>query len=251
MTVSELKEQIQDVDGWLTNIEGAALFRLAEQCTGRGVIVEIGSWKGKSTIWLAHGSRSGAKMRLYAIDPHTGSWEHRRSGEPVWTFEEFRSNLRRFGVDELVTPILKASEDAATNFCEPIELLFIDGAHEYEAVLRDFDLWVPKVVEGGMVVLHDSNAGGIPILDNYLVEWMGPRRVAEQRILKSRGFCEARLADTLTIARKTEQASWLQVIRSRTILAFRLVYNTLFRFAPYWYGRLVRGVSSGSIRHSH
>jgi hypothetical protein len=91
-----------------------------------------------------------------------------------------------------------------------------------------------------MVVLHDSNAGGVPILDNYLVEWLGPRRVAEQYIFKSGSFQRVRLADTLTIAEKVQSAPFMQRLRSLSILAARLPYNAFFRAIPYWYQKLTR-----------
>jgi predicted O-methyltransferase YrrM len=65
-----VKELIKDVPGWLSDEEGEALYDLARECTGRGVIVEIGSWKGKSTICLGLGSRAGSSVRIFAVDPH-------------------------------------------------------------------------------------------------------------------------------------------------------------------------------------
>jgi hypothetical protein len=66
----QVKPLIADVPGWLTDEEGEALYELARGCTGKGVIVEIGSWKGKSTICLGRGSQAGASVPIYAIDPH-------------------------------------------------------------------------------------------------------------------------------------------------------------------------------------
>ena len=62
------------VDGWLNETQGEALFDAAARCSGRGAIVEIGSWKGRSTIWLAHGARV-AGQRVFAVDPHVNSRE--------------------------------------------------------------------------------------------------------------------------------------------------------------------------------
>ena len=68
------------------------------------------------------------------------------------------------------------SQEVAADFDEPIELLFIDGAHTYDLVLADWDLWVPKVVDGGVVAMHDTT--GFPDV----------RRVAEERLYKSPDF---------------------------------------------------------------
>lgn len=234
MTIDELRSQIGSVEGWLTETEGITLFHLAQRCSGKGVILEIGSWKGKSSIWLAHGSRSGCGAQVYAVDPHLGHAPDSPSGVRSGTFGEFRENLVRFGVAEQITPLVTTSEIAAATFDHPIELLFIDGAHAYDLVKLDFDLWCPKVVEGGTIVLHDSNAGGIPLLDRYLIKWPGPRRIAEERILRSRQFQNARLVDTMTLGEKVSWAPAAQVIRSRGLMALRLPYNALFRYSPRW-----------------
>ncbi len=74
MTKEEVQKLAAPIKGWLKDKEGQLLYDLAKNCTGKGVIVEIGSWKGKSTTWLAHGSKEGNKVRVYAIDPHTAKW---------------------------------------------------------------------------------------------------------------------------------------------------------------------------------
>ena len=73
------------------------LYEAVKKCAGRGVIVEIGSWKGKSTVSLGLGSRERNKIKIYAIDPHTGSPDHIAShaGEKIWTFDEFKKNMEK------------------------------------------------------------------------------------------------------------------------------------------------------------
>jgi predicted O-methyltransferase YrrM len=68
------RQRAGDVEGWLSDRQGRALFDAAAKATGGGAIVEIGSWKGRSTTWLASGARL-AGQRVYAIDPHRGSRE--------------------------------------------------------------------------------------------------------------------------------------------------------------------------------
>src|SRR5947209_3332316 len=125
---------VANVEGWLNHTEGAVLYHLASRCKGQGVIVEIGSWKGRSTILLGHGSKAGAQVKIHAVDPHTGSPQHREAMGEVWTFDEFTRNIKEAGMDSLVVPHVDFSEAAARSFTQPIELIFIDGLHEYEDV---------------------------------------------------------------------------------------------------------------------
>jgi len=94
MTLEETNKLTQKIDGWLTENEGRLLYRLAKNCRGHGAIVEIGSWKGRSTVWLGKGSMRGSRTKIYAIDPHIGSSEHQEENGEVWTFEEFKQNIR-------------------------------------------------------------------------------------------------------------------------------------------------------------
>jgi len=113
-----VKPLIAEVPGWLTDEEGEALYDLARACTGAGVIVEIGSWKGKSTICLGRGSLAGAAVPIYAIDPHAD-----------YRFGDFKANVDRAGITDLVRPVTSLSQSAADEFQESIELLFVDGSH--------------------------------------------------------------------------------------------------------------------------
>lgn len=206
----------ETVQGWLTREEGALLYRLARQCTGRGVIVEIGSFKGKSTIWLAKGSEAGAGVPVYAIDPHTGSEEHQAIAEgQVWTYEEFLANLRRAGVEGRVHPLVTTSAQAAMSFHLPVELLFIDGDHRYEAVRQDFDLWFPKLIEGGYLLMHDT------------IRWDGPRRVARESLYRSRSFRQVGFIHSISFGQKVACNTPAHRLRSGYVLLLHTVYNRL------------------------
>jgi predicted O-methyltransferase YrrM len=204
---AKVKPLIADVPGWLTDEEGEALYELARACTGRGVIVEIGSFKGKSTICLGLGSRAGASLPLHAIDPHQER------------FPEFEANVERAGIAELVRPIPSLSQAAADGFEEPVELLFVDGAHEYDLVLEDFEKWVPKVVDGGWVAFHDTT-------------WTpGPRKVVGHAIYRSRRFKDARfVVGSMTVARKVEENGLADRVRNRYVLGVK---------TAFWLGSLV------------
>src|SRR5690349_9965124 len=120
--MNAVERLVANVEGWLNPSEGRVLFRLASKCTGRGVIVEIGSWKGKSTIWLGKGAKTGKRPQIHAIDPHTGSPQHREAMGEVWTFEEFKRNIKTAEIDDIVVPHVDFSDVVATEFEQPVEL---------------------------------------------------------------------------------------------------------------------------------
>ena len=128
--IDAIKRLVDTVPGWLRDEEGKLLYVLARNCVGRGVIVEIGSFKGKSTIWLGRGSKAGKRVSVYAIDPHDGSGELKEMYGAVWSFDDFTVNIAAANVDEIVVPLVQTSEQAARSFEKPVELVFIDGDHE-------------------------------------------------------------------------------------------------------------------------
>jgi MMP 1-O-methyltransferase len=200
--VTRVKPLIADIPGWLTDEEGEALYELAKRCSGRGVIVEIGSWKGKSTICLGLGSRAGAGVRIFAIDPHAD-----------YRFGDFKANVDRAGITDLVTPMASLSQAAADDFEEPVELLFVDGSHEYDLVLEDFEKWVPKVVDGGWVAFHDTT-------------WTaGPRKVVGQAIYRGRAFKDVRfVVGSLTVGRKVARNKLVDRARNRYVLGVKTAF---------------------------
>lgn len=176
---------IRNMDGWLSDREADLLFRLAKECKGKGAIVEIGSWKGKSTTCLALGSKSGASMHITAIDPHTGSSEHGK----VDTYAEFLTNIERNGVADMVKPMRERSQEVGKQWKGPVELLWIDGAHEYEYVLEDLNAWEPHLIEGGIVAFHDSTMPG-------------PWKVIEDRLYRGTKFHSIGFVHGITYAIK-------------------------------------------------
>ncbi len=213
MEIGEIKNLTDNINGWLTDREGVLLHNLAFNCKGRGVIVEIGSWKGKSTIWLGRGSKAGKNMKIYAIDPHTGSSEHKGKCDDIFTFEEFNRNVKDARVDDVIIPLVSTSQEAAENFDKPVEMIFIDGSHEYEFVKSDFELWFPKVVEGGVVAFHDT------------IEWAGPRKVVEESLFKSKYFKNIGYVDSITFAEKVSRNSLRDRLRNRHTLFIKNLYR--------------------------
>lgn len=153
-----IEEILRGVDGWLLDDEAALLADLAGEVRAPNVIVEIGSYRGKSTLVMA----SQAQVPLYAIDPHECS-----AGDPTYFGIEDRAiwteNVVHAGVADRVLPINLRSQDVARIWdskAHPVGLLFVDGAHNLASVRADLDGWIPHVKAGnGLIAVHDL-AGG-------------------------------------------------------------------------------------------
>lgn len=172
MSVQVAMDKLAKIEGWLTESEGAALYSLARNA--KHPIVEIGSWRGRSTTALALGSMDGQSVAVYAVDSFVGV---DGSGIPC-SPEVLRKNLDQSGINGLVKIIAASSEEAAPNLPNDVGLLFIDGGHEYETIMRDFELHLPRVVHGGKVAIHDvcdNEPGVVRAVDEVLLnspsEW--------------------------------------------------------------------------------
>lgn len=188
------------IEGWLSEAQGRALHHAAATASGRGAIIEIGSWKGRSTAWLAHGARERG-LRVVAVDPH----EHSREDPQARTFQAFQENLQRAGVLDAVDPLVMSSTEAVRFVTRPVEVLFVDGDHSVEGARRDAGLWLPRVMDGGTVLFHDVATSG----------YEGPRRVFQQAICRSAAFHRVRRVGSMGIAERTSRRSLAQALRSR------------------------------------
>lgn len=146
------------------------LFRLAKEVS-RGCILEVGSYRGRSTVALALGSQHGSNVPVYAVEPHeefTGVFGGRFGpGDRC----EFFKNMIRTKCARTVRLINVSSEVVSKGWDKPIGLLWIDGDHRYEAVKRDFECWEPYVLPQGLVAFHDS-----------LDENIGPAKVIKEAL---------------------------------------------------------------------
>jgi len=209
---SEIRQIIRTVDGWLSESEAKYLYSLASYGPGKGAIVEIGSWKGKSTIALAAGCLAAGREKVFAIDHHKGGPDQKELGyRDIDTEAEFRQNIKLAGVEERVVPLVMKSDAAVQHWEGPIRFLWIDGDHDYQAVKNDFFLWEPLVVNGGVIALHDTYA------------WEGPRRVVEEYILASDRFSILGFVDTITAVKK-QRPSPRDKIRIKVLLFIRHLY---------------------------
>ena len=154
-----------EVRGFLSDPGGTALFEAACEAGPLGPILEVGSWCGRSTIWLAQGAQQ-AETVVFALDHHRGSEEH-QPGEMfhdpdlvdadgrVDTLREFRRNVYRAGVEPYVIPIVAGTEQTAPFFRPDLGMLFIDGGHSLGAALTDWRSFGQCVLPGGILAIHD------------------------------------------------------------------------------------------------
>jgi predicted O-methyltransferase YrrM len=175
---------IVSIEGWLWPDQEKWLFETAYSLPDNATIVEIGSFKGRSTSCLGLGCR-GTQKRVFAIDTFGdgGYFGHRDF------LGEFSNNMERCGLSQCVQPVVGISSVVAKTWNRPIHMLFIDGSHEYEDVLADFEGFFPHVVAGGIVAFHDVSD-----------DWPGPLRLWHDTV-KHR-LSETGLVDSLAYGRK-------------------------------------------------
>jgi predicted O-methyltransferase YrrM len=169
------KELLQSVKGFLDEDEGRCLYDTALRANRMGPCLEIGSYCGKSTLYLGAACKKN-KGILFSIDHHCGS-EEQQPGEEYFdpdlfdpktgrinTFGEFRAAVERAGIEDTVVPIVCRSEVAARYWATPLSLVFIDGGHSMEAACTDYGAWSGHIIPGGYLVIHDiftdPNQGG-------------------------------------------------------------------------------------------
>ncbi len=184
--------------------EGLALHDHAMTCNVPGPFLEVGSYCGKSSIYL--GTAAAAQQRLlFALDHHRGSEENQVGWE--WhepdlvddeiglmdTLPHFRRTVHRAGLESTVVALVGPSAPIAATWQTPLALLFIDGGHGEKPAHDDYEGWTPKLVTDGLLLIHDvfpnPEDGGRPPYEIFLRALEdGFTEVAEQgslRILRS------------------------------------------------------------------
>jgi predicted O-methyltransferase YrrM len=150
---------VAGVEGWLTDAQARRLFERARELGPGARVVEIGSYRGRSAIVLAHGLAENAV--LVAIDPHAGNDRgpqqfHGTAAEGEADNRAFRANLARAGVVERVRHVRLQSQEALDSVDGPLDLLYVDGAHRYRAARDDLMRWGARVRPGGKLLVHDA-----------------------------------------------------------------------------------------------
>jgi Sulfotransferase family/Methyltransferase domain len=148
-------QHIANIEGWLTRDEAELLFNVARSVQ-EGCIVEIGAYRGRSTVTLALGSVAGSRNPVFAIEPHenfTGLFGHQFGAIDRG---HFMKHMVEYGLFHIVRLINLSSHFLADSWPMPVGLIWIDGDHKYEAVARDFALWKGKLTAEADVVFHDA-----------------------------------------------------------------------------------------------
>jgi MMP 1-O-methyltransferase len=194
--------------GFMPATEGLALSDAAARYSPRGPVLEIGSYCGKSTIYLAAAARAVGQL-VVTVDHHRGSEEH----QPGWEYHDpalvdpatgrldtlpsLRATLAAAGLEEHVVVVVGRSADVARVWATPLGLVFVDGGHTEAAAVTDYESWAPWVAVGGALAIHDvfpdPADGGRP---PYLIY---------QRALASGAFTEVRAAGSLRLLERTGQ----------------------------------------------
>ncbi len=161
--------------GFLDEAEGLRLHDLARQSAPLGPVVEIGSYCGKSSVYVGTGARAGGG-RLICVDHHRGN-EEQQPGEAYHdpdlfdaeagamdSLRHLRHTLRAADLEDTTLVLVARSADAAGVVTVPLGMVFIDGGHSFEAAQTDYQRWAGKVAPGGVLAIHDlfddPNEGG-------------------------------------------------------------------------------------------
>ena len=176
--------EVRNTPGYLSDREARFLFLVSALAPARGAVLEIGSFKGRSTVALASGVKWNGEGIVHAVDPHTSpSPTDPDLKDSLTSWDEFVVNIGKAGVASVVTPYREFSQDLAPRFRERLRVLWIDGDHTTEGARRDLRLFLPRLELGAIVAMHD-----------VLGTWEGSLRVFCEDILDSAefgaaGFC--------------------------------------------------------------
>jgi len=184
--------------------EGEALYEAGLEAATLGPLLEIGTYCGKSAVYLGAAAKERSTV-LYTIDHHLGSeemqsgWEHhdaelidlvtgRMNSLPF-----FQATMEQAQLQDVVQALVGDSVDIAQNWITPVGLVFIDGAHSEDPAMDDYESWVPKLMDGGLLAIHDvfpdpKNGG------------QGPFKVYERSL--AGGFVDEHEEGSLRIVKK-------------------------------------------------
>ena len=147
------------VEGWMTDAQARRLWDRARAVRSGGRIVEIGSYRGRSAIIL--GRAAASDVEVIAIDPHAGNDRgpqeiHGTIDEGEADHQQFLANLAHAGVQDRVRHVRAPSQEAGAQVADPIDLLYIDGAHRFGPARADIKEWGARVADDGSMLIHDS-----------------------------------------------------------------------------------------------
>jgi len=196
---------INTVKGFLDPIEGEALYLYAKQYVRNDPCLEIGSYCGKSSVYLGSAVKENGQ-KLYSIDHHKGSEEQQpgeeyfdsdlinAEGNGIDTLPFFLETIEKSKLDNFVIPIVSTSEEAYQDFTLNFDMVFIDGGHSEKAAQKDYELWSQRITKGGLLAIHDvfpnPEDGGRPPYNIY------------RRALESGNFKKLEMIETLVLLKK-------------------------------------------------
>jgi predicted O-methyltransferase YrrM len=202
----ELLKAAEAATGFMPAPEGLALFAAAARYTAKGPVLEVGTYCGKSTIYLAAAARDNGQP-VITVDHHHGSeenqpgWEYHdttlvdpRTGR-LDTLPHVRATLAAAGVEDDVVVVVGRSADVARLWRTPLGMLFIDGGHTDAAARTDYESWAPWVAPGGVLAIHD-------VFPDPADGGQAPYRIY-QRALKSGAFTEVEGEGSLRLLERT------------------------------------------------
>jgi predicted O-methyltransferase YrrM len=206
---ADLLEHARAATGFMPEEEGRALHRLARERLPRGPVLEVGTYCGKSSVWLGAAAREVGGT-VFTVDHHRGSeenqagWEHHDPTlvDPATgrmdTLPRFRRTIEAAGLEAHVVAVVGDSATVARHWRTPLSLLFVDGGHGVESAHTDFVSWAPWVQVEGLLAIHDvfpdPADGGRPPYEIYL------------RALDA-GFTEVTAVGSLRVLRRTSGES--------------------------------------------
>ena len=201
----KLPLNINKVKGFLDPKEGDALYSYAKQYSISGSCLEIGSYCGKSAVYLGMAVKENGQ-KLYSVDHHKGSEEQQpgeeyfdpdlksKDGNGIDTLPFFLDTIEKSKLQSFVIPIVSTSEEAYEDLDINFDMIFIDGGHSEEAAQKDYDLWTHRINIGGILAIHDvfpnPKDGGRPPYNIYI------------KALESGNFEELEVVKSLRLLRK-------------------------------------------------
>jgi predicted O-methyltransferase YrrM len=196
----ELRAHAEKARGFMPPDEGLALWEAARSVTVDGPFLEVGSYCGKSSIYLGAAARERGRI-VFCVDHHRGSEEN----QPGWEWHEpdlvdpaigvmdtlptFRRTVHAAGLEAEVVAVVGNSPIVASAWATPLAFLFVDGGHGAEPARLDYEGWTPHVVPGGTFAIHDVFAdpadGGQAPHDNIYAPALASGRFTEVRAVGS------------------------------------------------------------------
>jgi MMP 1-O-methyltransferase len=196
--------------GFMPEDEGLVLYRRALEQLPHGPALEIGTYCGKSAIYLGAAAQQVGGT-VFTVDHHRGSeenqagWEHHDTSVVdeefglMDTLPFFRKTIARAGLEDQVVAVIGKSLAVAPHWRTPLSLLFIDGGHGEEPAQADYSGWAHWVAVGGLLLIHDvfpdPADGGRPPYHVYL------------RAIGSGAFEEIEAVGSMRVLRRTSGAA--------------------------------------------